>query len=435
MNDAWGKAYRVIRIILFLLFVATAFFVVYRILFPIENFSFFFRIFKIPANNIVEPRNSNDDPLLEGKLAEEETLLFDAPVIGDFSDIKIKFDLERASENLEEGMVRVRKSYRAFLFPEGDPLGFPESSLVRNGNNYFIVTGGNLRKFASLELAKKMGFNENAFLEVQREELLLNRTSEPISDSSVYPTGTLFKIDGQYYQLDGNKLRSFVSNNVFTLRHRSEQAIEKKADFLKSYEISEEKIGFPDGTLISYGQSVFIINKTEALPIDSDITFIQSGYEWGTVIPATSEEFSIYKRGKLQSIRLPHPDGTIFYHVLEKKYYYISDGAKHELPGSGIVASYLGGAAPIIVAGDPENQIESCELEKSFGIFRTYSCDINIDSLDNLSSNNYQFSLEAEPDIQIRNLKLVFRRLPNRNNLNISLNEIVGRFNYQYLKK
>ena len=212
---------------------------------------------------------------------------------------------------MENGTLEVRKSYQAFLYPEKNAIGFKDGTLLKNNNNYYIASQGKLRKFRDDGIASELGFNRQAFVEVNNEELRYNEAGDDISDSSAYPGDTLFKIKDDYYILTDRSFKKFVSPQAFATQYNENQAISKADNFIDAYPLNENLIGFADGSLISYGVSVFIVSSGKILPVNNTITFSSMGYDWNDVIPASGDEISLYEKDKLFTISSPHPNGTV----------------------------------------------------------------------------------------------------------------------------
>lgn len=325
LEDNWQKKYRIIQIFVYLLFLLGSAYLAYLILFPSKSFVFFFRTPLASKNTIIEPRDLRNNLYRNGKITDGE-LVFDtaiAPSEGNFSKIKINLVLEKNSAPLEKGCeVAVKKSYRSFFYPDGDPVD------------------------------KKV------------EELF--------------------------------------------------NAQENEKDSFK----------FSSGSLLSYGKSVFIVDKNTASPIDNEITFQSMGFDWGDLIPASSEEISAYKRGKMFTIASPHPDGTILSEKESGKYYLIDNGKKREIKGSDIIQTYLK-RSPVIV-DERSLEIENkCDFKKDLTLFsESYSCSISIENMAELLGNDYQYRINLGPGIKIKEAGVVFQKSFNRDNWKLTLSDI-----------
>ena len=125
-----------------------------------------------------------------------------------------------------------------------------------------------------------------------------NEIGNTITDASSYPDGSLFAIGDTYYQMQNQKLVPFVSTRAFFSQFETNQSIIKNDDFLKNYPVSDDQLGFAEGTLASFEQSVFILSEGKSYPVADAETFVQMGFDWNNVVALDSEELNIYKKQK-----------------------------------------------------------------------------------------------------------------------------------------
>ncbi len=268
---------------------------------------------------------------------------------------------------------------------------------------------------------KNLGFGPDNFEEVEEGEMKYNPAGDNITDSKNYPDAALIKIGDNYYKFQDNKLHAFISSNAYLSQYFPKQAIEKDEGFLNKYELAEEKLGFASGTLLSCGESAFIVSGSEILPIDSPITFESMGFNWDDVISVSSEEIGIYERGKLFTDKRSHPDGTIFAGEESGKYYLVQNGAKREIIGSHIIKSYLK-KNPVLVDEKGLDTKANCQFKENFNFFRkSYGCLVSINSLNKTAGNDYRFEASFSSNIQVEGLSLTFQKTVSLNNLKLSL--------------
>ncbi len=423
IDRGWQKKYKILRAIVYLIFLSGIVVVSFKIIFPVKSFDFFFRTAGALKNTVVSPRDQKNNFLSEGKLPKDDGLIFDTSLSGDFSKISVTFVLEKDSEIINNGSVSARKSFQSFFYPKGDPMEFKNGSLVKNSENYYIISNGELREFSSLRLIKKMGYNEDSFKEVFSDELKHNDEGDKISSSDVYPDDSLFKIGDEYYQLKNRGLGKFVSKRAFSTQYDAKQAIEKSPEFLENSETSEDFIGFADGTLLSSGLSGFVVSREKILPINNVTTFESMGFNWDDVIAASGEEIGIYEKSKLFTIDQPHPDGVILSDKEMGKLYYIQDGKKREFTGPNIINSYLK-KGPVSVEEKGLKITNQCKLKRKIGFSIRYGCVMPIENMKALTGNDYQFVLNSDSDIRIKEINIMFKRNLALENLKLGLSDI-----------
>lgn len=431
IDSNWQKEYKILRAFIYLFFLVGIIYISYTMLFPVRSFDFFFRTVGALKNTIISPRDQEGSLITEGNLTKESELFFDTALTGTFSKAVINIILEDDSSPIENGTFSTRKSFQSLFYPVGEPLGFKEGSLIKNNENYFIISDGKLREFYSLTTAKDMGYDETAFVEVFSEELKFNATGSIVSNSNTYPSGTLFRIAEEYYQLQGEKLHKFVSEQAFLTQYNSKQFIEKDSEFLKSFTIAEDFIGFADGTLLSQGLSGFIVSQGKIMPIDDFSTFESMGFTGSDIIAASGEEIGIYEKTKLFTINHPHPDGTILSDKNIGKFHYISNGTRRELVGPNIIKSYLK-KSPIIVEESALETIEQCNVKKRLSFSKKYGCQISIEKMNAILGNDYQFIFKNDSDTRIKKMNITFKKSIRWQNLKLSLSEIKNKIITNY---
>lgn len=369
LEGKYLHVYNRIRIALFALFLFCGALVAWKILFPSQSFAFFFRSAGALKNTLVSPRDAQNKLIPDGKISTASGLKFDAPLPGNYSKVSVTFILENDSAPLEKGTLTARKSYQAFFYPEGAPL------------------------------------------ETKSAEL--------------------FKIGDDYYQLKNQQLFRFVSEKAYLTNYAADQAVEKTGDFLKVYPLSEELLGFADGTLISTKESVFIVSGASILPIADVETFESMNYIWGDVLPVSGEEKGIYKRTKLFTLSSPHPNGTIFLEKDTGKYFYIQNGQRHPVATPEILAGYLKNS-PIVAENKSFTTESRCVLQKRILAGRKYACEFDLAEIKNNLGNDYQFTLKSTNDVAIQEINIEFKREFSAGNFHLALSELKKRLLQNY---
>lgn len=426
------KIYQYLRIILYLMALAGAIYLFVLVAFPIRDFTFSFSSPTSSKNNIDDPRNDKNETRTDGKIKKGEKLLFNTSLVGNYSKVQIKLSAKKA-DKLSSAEVEVRKSHRVFFYPEGTPLGFKEGSLLKTDNNFYLISEGRKRKFSSSGLLRSLGFPLDAFEEVPESDLEYNESGEDITDREKYPDGSLFKIDNDYYLLTNQKLAKFITPNAYQTQYNPNQAISKSADFLEQYPLDENNLGFSDGTLISYGESAFVISEGAVFPIDSADTYVNKGWSWDDLIPVSGDELAFYRKEKLFNINDVHPTGTVLL-TENNQWYYIKDKEKHLLPSSLIAKSWLK-RTPVAVSSLSFTTANICSLKPARSLDNTYTCSISSEEFKNLIGNDYQFYLSPSQDIKLSSANVVFEKAITWENLKLMIKELIIKISANYAPK
>lgn len=424
LDSKWQKKYCIAKFLLYLFFIISALYLAYTLLFPSFPFDFFFRTPGSLKNTIVDPRNGQEKDIEKGNISANEKFLFNTNIDGNFSKVKIKFSLEDDSPAFSSGNITLRKSFRSFFYPTGEPIGVPSGSLIKDDRNFYIVSNKKIRRFSSEKIIDELGFNRDAFVGIAKDELNYNAKGEDIN-SAEYPDDSLFEIGGQYYWFNAGTLQKFVSGKAFLTRFEKNQAIKKDPDFLNNFSVSENLIGFADGTLISSGISIFLVEGKKIYPIADPITFESMKFSWDDVIAANGDEISIYEKQKLFTMNSPQLNGTIFASN-DQKYYIIEDDFKRELKGQNIINAYLKNT-PIIVDEESLGTTSSCQIEKPISFLNSYSCEIDLASLQHIRGNDFEFSADFGSNVRLKNLNATFEKSANFDNLWLSLSNLKKR--------
>lgn len=421
--------YRKLQLALYLLAFIFAAYFSYLILFPRKIYTFSFLNPQSKDNNLSVPHLS-DGAASSGKISESDNLIFSTVLPNEYSTVKVDLTLNgnSAPANIS---LSVRKAYQAFLYKEGDPIGFKDGALLKNNGKYFIVSNGNLRKFSDLKIASEMGYPVENFREASDDELKYNLLGANINRGDSFPDATLFKIGDHYYILEDQKLARFSSEGAFLSQYETEQIIEKSEDFLKNYAPSDKILGYADGALVSSGLSAYIISSGKIYPIDNAETFLNKGFAWEDVIQASEDEISLYEKTRLFNIKDPHPDGTVFKTKEDSKYYMVKDEKKHLLPGGVIAESWLKKSPVSVSRVSLETKLE-CEFSKNSFFSGGYSCLIPLDDFKNLAGSDYEYNLTSGDKLSINSITVDYEKNINSNNLKISLLGIFNKIKLNY---
>ena len=406
-------------------------YVAYFIFFPTQEFNFSFLMLTSNKGNALNPRTNDGTLITDGKFQAKQKSYFDASLVGSFSKIKLSFTPNRQSKKPDDSHIALRKSYRAFLYPEGNPIGFRDGTLIKNKSDYYLISDGKLRKFNSLATVAALNFPQTAFLSVESDdELKYNSPGEEISDTKNYPADSIFKINEEYYILNSQgTLKKFISSSAFHSIYDENIAISKNVDFLSNYVLAENPVGFADGSIVTYGTSAYIVSTNRIYPIGDPEIFINQGYNWSDIITVGGDEFSLYTKEKLFTLTSVHPDGTIFFTPDSGEWYRIENLRKHELPSKKIASSWLK-KKPITVSAKSLEVLGGCDLKKDF--FGNYSCLLPLNDTEDSAGKYYEFTFTTKDDLKIDNLNLLYEKNMTIQNLKLALRNMILKIKARY---
>jgi len=408
------RPYLLWRVALLSTFIVGTVFVILGTAFPNARKHFGFQVYHGAENTIADPRYPDGTAAESGLVQKGQMLMSNASASGDFSKITFSFRRETGSTP-PSGTVSVIRAYRSFLVPEGAPVGFRDGSLLSSEGRYFLASEGTLRPFPSEADIRRRGYEPASFLSVAPESVAASEEGPEIVPNESLPDGTVIVFDDRRYLVQDGSAVPFSSTRAFLSRYRNKDALQVGKDTFSALSESDERIGFLDGTLISYGEAVYAVEGTMLRPIDSPETFLGKGYGWDSVIAATGEEFGIYERGRLYTEQQPHPDGTIFFDTETERSFLAEKGMKREIPPA--VLSQFSAITPVPVH---EADLGGCVLR---GNSKRLSCEIawNPDSAG--VGAEYQVSFVPDHDVTLRDMDFTFSREMNQKNLDRFLRE------------
>jgi hypothetical protein len=366
--------FHISRTALILLFVAAGTAFIYKTIFPSQEFRFSFETPNASSNSLEIPKARDGSEAKKGMITENSALFTYAGTIGAFSSIRVELTLEKDSPRPDQRPeISIRKSYRSFFYPEGEPVSSP---------------------------SKDRGF----------------------------------VVGGTAYFFSDGKLRPFLSDRVALSWFPKEKILQANEELLKIFPPEEGAEGFRPGSLLSDAEGVYAIDgNREARPIGSATIFESLGFDWTGVIPADEEEIRFHERGKIMLFDARQPDGTLFSDSETARDFLVENGTKRPIIHKDSLASLRTVTKPVAVSEKALETRVSCTLERKMIALRpTYSCDIPIDALRDFPGGSFEFALSVPKTIRAAALDATFRTSPNRANFSLFANQIRERFKTVY---
>lgn len=343
------RYYLIGRLFIFISFLSLILFFALRIIFPTLPFAFDFHTPQSTKNTFLEPRRASDQsPITNGKIDAREALIGNFDGQGTFSRIRISFDLDKKSGGAMNPKATVSRSYRSFFLPIDDiPLSsFEHPPLYRDKDNI-------------------------------------------------------------YYMQDGDTLRRFVSARAYFSRYPESFALPLSSIADNNLPVSEDWVGFRVGSLLSFGDGVFLVTgEHEVRPFGDPEIFLSMGYRFDDVTPVNEEEIGIYKRGRILLYGAAQPDGTVFQDI-DSGVYLIVENRKLRPITSPEYRKFLSErTAPIEVSLSSRNTSLSCTLSSSWLDKKHYTCDIPERDLSPRFGSAFQITITSGSSIDIGALNI-----------------------------
>lgn len=186
-------------------------------------------------------------------------------------------------------------------YPKGNPIKFPQYSLVQSPNGtIFLLVDDKRRGFESAEAFRKIGYNPEEIIEASWADLLPYKPGKPITENSEYITGALLQDEtsgGVYWVTEGTKAPLWDAVLLKT-KYKGKSITPVPSKKLASYKTVEPAI-FGDGELITSNISpaVYVIENKMRRPITSGKLFEELGYKWDNIIEVPNKIMELYKEG------------------------------------------------------------------------------------------------------------------------------------------
>ncbi len=362
----WRTHYLVLRMTLYVVIAVVTLVLAFRVLFPIIVQQFDFRSPGSSKNAISSPRSPDGTPRLNGKIEGGGTMLADTTVVGDFSLLSLRANLEKKSAFPESLRFSVRRSYQSFFYPTGPPV-------------------------------------------------------------TDFPAETIYRLDDTYYALRDGVLSPFVSDGAYHSRLPEGRAVPADASLLTLYPVSPQWLGYRVGSLLGNATGVFVVvSETEVRPVGSADIFLALGYNFEDVVSVSEEELGVYRRGRILLLGDAHPDGTILRDRDTESYFVVDARTKRPLL-AGPYRDFLLAQTkhPIAVSIEASLVTESCTMKPNLwgtALLCTFPLALPVGY-----GNDYQLSITSDIAIDMNTLSASFETAKNRENMMTLLSQIKQR--------
>ena len=360
------RLYLVLRTVMLAIFLFIAYSATRAFLLPSQYFSYSFGT-QTAKNTLSDPIIA-DGTLLgkSGRLPQDTSLRIYAGTFGNFTSINVNLALDRNSIAPETIDLSVRKSFRAFFFPDGSPI-------------------------------------ETA------------------------PKDRVFSAEGSLYLWDGKKTFPFLSEAAALSRFDQTDITPASDDLLRIFPPENDLASFRIGSLLSNDEGVFVVMDKETIrPIGSPEIFTSLGFDWNNVIPADGEELRYYQRGKVLSFDAEQPDGTLFRDRDTGAVSLIDGRERHRMENGNYTAFLSKKTTPIEASSRALETDATCVLKKHFFTLfgATYSCTVPIAVLDAFPGESYELMIRSQDDLHIASMNATFVIDPANDNLPIIMRQL-----------
>ncbi|MCX7778692.1 MAG: hypothetical protein N2259_00345 [Patescibacteria group bacterium] len=195
--------------------------------------------------------------------------------------------------------VRIIPEKELLKYEIGEPMDFPNYSLLENEKGERYLKVDNEVRFVPDNIFREIGFNPEEVIKISDRELKRYKLGKPVL--SPYPTGVLLQDSSSgavYFVKDEFKYPIFTKE-ILLANFPYDRIIKVKPERLAEF-ILGEPVKFRDGSLLKTATSdiVYLISEGKRRPIASPAVFAEFGYQWESVITVREEILNLHPLGE-----------------------------------------------------------------------------------------------------------------------------------------
>lgn len=187
-------------------------------------------------------------------------------------------------------------------YPIGDPIKFPQYSVVRSPKgNIFLLIDDKRRGFTSKEALRITGISPEEIIKASWDDINAYKEAAPITATSSNPTGALMqdkKTGGIYFVSEGTKAP--IWDAIFLKTKYKYKAIAKVSPQKLASYTTISPATFNDSELLKDRNSsaVYLIDGGKKRIFTSGEIFEKLGYQWKNLIPVSQKILNLYPDGE-----------------------------------------------------------------------------------------------------------------------------------------
>ncbi len=189
----------------------------------------------------------------------------------------------------------------------------------------------------------------------------------------------------------------------------------------------------PSGALFFHRNGIWVVDGTTIRPIADEQTFLAKGWSFDDVHKIDKKRIAPYKKGRLFTLKDPHPRGTIFHVRDTDRYFLITDHARKRITPQERTTDF---SRQPVVALDSANYTTAatCTLTPSALPWRTHTarCTLNLTDTTTLPGTAYIIAIADVAPTDIALINVTLARQFTRTNAIASLKLIAQRLSARY---
>jgi hypothetical protein len=210
-----------------------------------------------------------------------------------------------------ESLITVSENYLN-TYPRGENEFYPDGLLISSATGVYMMQNNVRQPITSPEVFESYGLNWGQVRRATDFELSIIPVSGAFNTVKTYREGSLIGAQGgAIYRVSNNgSLQYIPSPNIFTSQGFSWQAVIRLPDRVVNQYNKSGRVGFGNGSLISYAGGVFLIENGVKRGIPSPAIFNARGFRWNNVMAVSEDEFNSNPMGQaLSDIQAASIDG------------------------------------------------------------------------------------------------------------------------------
>jgi len=175
--------------------------------------------------------------------------------------------------------------------PTGAPITFANYSILKQDNNYYLVDFDVIRPFDSAETIRKIGYNPQEIIDVEKDDLNAYQIGKVITasilDNKNSPAGRVVNIkeNNANYYLKDNFYYPITDPQITKINFPNLKSEKIAITELQNYEMGEI-LKFKDGTIfgIKGDNRIYVMEDGKKRHIASEAVFNGFSYNWKNII-------------------------------------------------------------------------------------------------------------------------------------------------------
>lgn len=201
------------------------------------------------------------------------------------NNVKRKFKnqatlLSRADPNM---IVTVSDS-ELTNYKTGSDISFPNYSILKTANTYYLLDYDTLRPFATPDVVSKLGYNPEEVVDITDTDIAGYPLGSVITATTAAPAGVIYQItdlNNANYLFKDNVLYPIIDKSIIAINYKNLPTEKHTLADIKNLEVANLPTSFKDGTLLRVADSanVYVIENSKKRLISDADTFAALGYK------------------------------------------------------------------------------------------------------------------------------------------------------------